>query len=105
VRNNTGTNIYSIYSRDYPDTTFRIAPKPVEEDLIKSHSERHLISRTSWESVFNSLPADTLSIFIFDAHLIDNTPWDTVKSKYLILKRYDLSYDDLVRMNWTVIYP
>jgi hypothetical protein len=48
---------------------------------------------------------DTLSVFIFDAQVLENTPWDTVKAKYIILKRYDLSLDDLNKLNWTITYP
>ena len=30
-------------------------------------------------------------IFIFDAHVLETTPWDTVKQNYMLLKRYELT--------------
>ncbi len=45
-------------------------------------------------------------VFVFDAQVLETTPpWDTVKAKYLVLKRYDLSLQDLESMNWTITYP
>ncbi len=49
--------------------------------------------------------SDTHSIYIFDAEVIENTPWETVVRDYLVLKRYDLSLSDLQRLNWQVTYP
>jgi len=44
-------------------------------------------------------------VFVFDANIVENTPWDTIRKNYLILKRYDLSYDDIVSLNWIITYP
>ncbi len=57
------------------------------------------------ESLFAEHYADTLNIYIFDAEVIENTPWETVVRDYLVLKRYDLSLSDLQRLNWQVTYP
>jgi len=46
-----------------------------------------------------------MMVYVFDAHVIETTAWDSVKANYLVLKRYDLSLDDLKRMNWTITYP
>jgi hypothetical protein len=46
-----------------------------------------------------------LSIYVFDAEVVENTPWEVVARDYLVLKRYDLTLDDLQRLNWTVTYP
>ena len=43
--------------------------------------------------------------FIYDACILETTPWDTIKAKYIVLKRYDLSLQDLQQMNWTITYP
>jgi len=48
---------------------------------------------------------DTVFVYVFDAELIENTPWDIVVKDYLVLKRYDLSLDDLRRLDWRVTYP
>jgi hypothetical protein len=43
--------------------------------------------------------------FFLDKEVVDTVPWDTIRSKYLILKRYDVSFDDMEKMNWTITYP
>ena len=48
---------------------------------------------------------DTLFLFIFDANVIERTPWDIVARDYLVLRRYDLTLEDLQRLNWQVTYP
>lgn len=59
----------------------------------------------TYEQLLNHPTQDTLMIFIFDAQIIESTPWDIVKANYLVLKRYDLSLEDLQEMNWTITYP
>jgi len=108
IKNNSQENIYYDFSYDYPDTSIdhyypRNDPNVY---LVKSNSEKKYTSRAKWEAVFGSeIPSDTLLLFIFDSYVLETIPWDTVRKKYLILKRYDLSYDDLERMNWTITYP
>lgn len=45
-----------------------------------------------WFSVF---PNDTLRIFFFDNELVNCTPWEEIVSGYRILRRYDLSVQDM----------
>ena len=47
----------------------------------------------------------TLFLFVFDANVIENTSWDIVARDYLVLRRYDLTLEDLRRLNWQVTYP
>jgi hypothetical protein len=62
-------------------------------------------SKKDWDKVFaEDLPSDTLSIFIFtDVVTPDN--WNIVQDNYEVAKRYDLSFQDLERLKWTVVYP
>jgi len=39
-----------------------------------------------------------------DANTLETTSWDTIKLNYKVLKRYDLSFQDLEKMNWTITY-
>ncbi len=58
------------------------------------------------ENLFNREGSSgILNIYIFDAEVIENTPWETVVRDYLVLKRYDLSLSDLQRLDWLVTYP
>lgn len=105
IVNNSTLTIYFSDSFSYPDTSitelnpfkspevYRIRPGATDSDPI----------RGSWEAVFETL--DTLMIFIFDERTLNKVPWDTVRKNYMILKRYDLSLEDLVRLDWRVTYP
>ena len=57
------------------------------------------------EVVFNSLPADTLSIYIFSKDTLDRYDWAVIQSEYKVLQRYDISYDDFVRFHGQFYYP
>jgi len=46
-----------------------------------------------------------INLYIFDATVVENTPWETVAKDYLVLKRYELSLADLQRLDWQVTYP
>jgi len=48
---------------------------------------------------------DTISVYVFDAELIENIEWEVVARDYLVLKRYDLSWSDLKRLDWRITYP
>jgi hypothetical protein len=87
----------------YPDTTlsklepafFRVSP----------HTRNYIGNGDKWENVFPDLPKDTLSIYIFSKDTFNTYGWRKVQEGYKILKRYDLSLDDLKKLNWTVTYP
>lgn len=44
-------------------------------------------------------------LFIFDAGVIESTPWATVKQNRYFLNRYDLTPAQLDSCGWTVTYP
>lgn len=114
ISNNSDISIYVICDTHYPDTLyFGHFSSPISDPytykiLPKSISDRPLQNRDCWESVFNygvQIPSDTLMVYFFDAAVIENEEWNSVVHGYKILKRYDLSLDDLKRTNWAVTYP
>jgi hypothetical protein len=106
IKNNSDKDIYTYAQSNYPDTSISsYNPSFSKENyLVLAHSEKRLISR-SWEQDIIRGQSDTLMIFLYDAQVLDSILWDTVKTNYLVLKRYDLSLQDLESMNWTVTYP
>jgi len=48
---------------------------------------------------------DILCLFIFDAKVFHTYSWDEIKDGYKILKRYDLSREDIVRLNHLIVFP
>jgi hypothetical protein len=70
--------------------------------VVRPGFEQHY---KSWEKFFQNLPYDTLSVFIFHTDTLNKYTWGEVRSGYMILKRYDLSLEDLREMEFKIIYP
>ena len=106
--NNASKAVYSIYNLSYPDTTIS-DPNPVlagSYNKVEAGEIKTLSNRDCFEDVFKHLIlSDTIMVFVFDATDVESTSWDTVKQNYLILKRYDLSLQDLKNRNFTITYP
>jgi hypothetical protein len=107
VINKSNMTIYAEYTMSPIDTLLQYRQSPFNHSPDKATPNRTIsLGRGgSWENAFNEVANQKLRIFIFDASIVDNTPWDTIKKNYMILKRYDLSLDDLDNMNWTITYP
>lgn len=100
VQNNTNDTIWCYASYSYPDTSLT-EDKPLLQ-MMEPMSYTKLESKEEWEDV---LSKDTICIFILSNDTVDKYSWEEIRSHYNILKRYDLSLDDLKQMNYTIIYP
>ncbi|MGV8091904.1 MAG: hypothetical protein AB2L24_08580 [Mangrovibacterium sp.] len=103
ILNNSNEALNFLVSYNYPDTII-----PDTYDKVKSlnpNDKTPYDSKKKWEEVFYELPADTLSIFIFSRNTIINQEWEKILENYMVLKRYDLSIEDLEEQNWVVAYP
>jgi hypothetical protein len=78
--------------------------KPIKQ-IVKKNQTTFFDHNLKWEDYISSLPADTLSIFFIDAKIFSNSSWQTIRDKYLILKRYDLSAEQIKNLNYTINYP
>ena len=103
VKNNMNRPFNFLVSYQYPDTLI-----PDNYNDIKSlypNGETRYDRKEKWENIFNELPADTLSIYFIDRDTLKNFEWDIIRRDYMISKRYDLSLQDLERLNYTISYP
>jgi hypothetical protein len=111
IKNNSDTSIYYTYSTLYPDTAVDTSvyipsgSTRTPSEVINPGQTYAVFAIISLQGYFATIPSDTLEIFIYDAKLVQTTPWDSVAAKYLVLKRYDLSLQDLEKMNGIVTYP
>ena len=106
--NNSDSSIYVISSDFYKDTAYVYVNYYPGNDPNQFKIEPHetkipIMPIGSWERIYEE--EDTIAFYVFDAQILETIPWDTIKSKYLVLKRYDLTFADLVRQNWTITYP
>jgi len=87
----------------YPDS-LPATDKHIVHD-IKTNTEYYYDSSLKWDVIYSSLPHDTMSVFIFHSDTLKKYTWEDVRNGYKILKRYDLSLEDLKQMNWKITYP
>jgi len=102
IQNNSQDTIQFYGSYTYPDTMIDVIKPRLKMVYPSKYSS--LDSDKDWDEVLVA-PKDTLSIFIFSKDTVDKYNWEKIRSDYNILKRYDLSLNDLQRMNWTITYP
>ena len=94
---------YAKYgANEYPDTCL---PNQKPSLLFVGKNDYNFLDASfEWEEIINDLPADTLTIFYFMADSINILSWDKIRTKYIIIKRDDLSISDLKLKNWTLTF-
>lgn len=109
--NRSSIPLYVEASFGYPDTfAFEFGELRANAAINKVNSGELNTSalglRGSYEyRMENYVLSKKVMVYVFDAAVIESTPLDTIRAKYLVLKRYDLSLDDLRARNWTIEYP
>ena len=111
--NGSSDTLYVSFAFGYPDTlaygrdanpisdpnSNKVLPNAKNTTALQLHG-------SYWETKFyNRSPSDKLMVFVFEASVLENTPWETVINDYMVLERYDLTLQDLIDMNWTLTYP
>ncbi|HEX4887690.1 MAG TPA: hypothetical protein VFV37_06545 [Luteibaculaceae bacterium] len=88
----------------HPDTTMP-NNEPFKRE-IEVQNKEILVSSPSIASLFKqTLSNKYLSVYIFNADSLDELGWEGIRDKNMVLKRYDLSLDDLKRSDFTITYP
>lgn len=109
IKNDAGFNIgyYAavggLYGNFYPDslpTTDSLVIKKMEPDTKKIL----LHKQSTWKRYFKNLPYQKLSVFIFNSDTLEAYSWDEVRDEYKILKRYDLSLDDIRNLDYIITF-
>jgi hypothetical protein len=114
IVNNSSQAIYVQGETHYPDTLYfgHYSGLTSNPEIFKvqsnSSSNEPLQRRDCYEDIFNygvEIPSGILMVYIFDAEVLESTPWSTVVNDYMVLKRFDLSLQNLKDSNWTITYP
>jgi hypothetical protein len=103
IINKSDSSIYYAFSYSYPDTSLT----GIDFVPYSGGNQTHKIfahdGKNEVRDVFN-LEQTTL-VFIFEAHSIETIPWDSIVKHYTVLKRYQLTINDMGKMNWIITYP
>ena len=104
--NNTSNNpIYVTWTTD--DTTLSVVVNPIfnpQTDKVEAHTIQNGYYQDASKGLFDG-KTQKLSVFIFDAKVLESTPWDTIQAKNMVLKRYDFTLSELEKTQWLVTYP
>lgn len=106
IENNSEMPISTLLGYEYPDTS--IPDITGSEYRLKSASPSDKIGhdfRMTWKEVFEQLPHDTLSVFIFHRDTLERYNWEQIRTNYKLLDRIEISREDLERMNNTISFP
>lgn len=107
IRNNSGSSVYFYIPNvnfQYPDTALPNI-RPNLKKVLPSDYYIEFLESPDENSYFDHLPANTLSVYFFDASVFENLPWDSIKANYNVLIRMDLSVEDIQSSDLTVAYP
>jgi hypothetical protein len=107
--NNSNIPLYILGDSNYPDTLSFSSCGGFIKDLkvnAQSSSNYPLERRSCYESLFGyEIKSNILMVYVFNADTVDNNSWSYIIDNYKVLYRYELTLEDLQRMNWTVTYP
>ena len=92
-----------IRAHNYPDTILPTSIPPMVP--IEAGKRFYQYSSISWEKTFLEFPSDTLSLYVFHPDTLDKYEWSVIREQYKVLKRYDLSIQDLQNSDFIISYP
>jgi hypothetical protein len=104
--NNTDIDVY-IKGVTIHDTSgfASLFPNPITDDTynVKPHTKNKtgLMRRSCIESNI----VNFYRVYIFDANVLATVSWSTIAKNHIVLQRYDLTKEDLQRLDWEITYP
>lgn len=119
------TDFALFFPKEY-DSVYCFVPdsrEPWKQDttIFFSRDKLELINLYNWDNntnrgvivlgwgsldvIFTYMKCDTVSVFLFDRHVVDTYSWDEVVQKYYVLQRYDFSKEDLEKLGCQIPYP
>ena len=102
LQNKSNKTIYYGLSSSYPDSSLtKIDDHPGNNGSI-AYKVR-ISDETTLPAAFFAFNS-TMQLFIFDADVIEKTPWDSIVKYNLILKRYQYTESDMQKCGWTITF-
>ncbi len=107
IENNSNLDIYVSSSDEYHDSNYvyvNYNPKNDPGNLkISANSSKNFdFIVGAWDRYATN--GDTVAFYFFDAKLIENGNWDSIRINYDVLTRMDFTYSDLKNQNWKIVF-
>jgi len=93
--------VYAIYI--LPDTALSVQ-KPDNLKTIPAGELKDIYDFEVGDNKFKRLKNERITIFVLSTDVVNSLPWDTIRDKYIVLKRYEITENDLV-VDGAVFYP
>ena len=109
--NNANHTINVTIEFDYPDTTLQKGRECLDciADIDANTSFKHFYfpnGRYNWSiKIADRNIHNTLTVFVIHKDTLDKYTFEQIQKDYNILKRYELTVDELEAQNWTITYP
>ena len=109
IVNNSNQIIVHYDELKFPNDTalstiaFQQTPGNTASRLIYPHD--HVTEKAAFKRILNRNRDRAFMLYLFSRDTIEQVPWDRIVDEYLVLRRYDLTLEDLEAMNWVVEYP
>lgn len=109
--NNTNNHLYVSLSGEYPNNEAyknEVNPllDPPNSKIEALEKNNHVLSgKNCYEVTYRDyIKSGIMMVYVFDGSTLEAKGWDYIKANNLVLKRYDLTLEDLENMNWTIMY-
>lgn len=73
--------------------------------VFPGDSNSYMITNTTYEQIIRSEPKKVFRVYIFNSDTIEKYTWERVKKENMVLKRYDLTLEELKKKKYRIVYP
>ena len=105
--NNSPKEVY-IHGGWYPDTLGfnKLFPNPYKQpNLYKvTSNEKNTLGLGRRDCLESSVTQGIMTVYVFDAEVLETIPWDSVGKYYMVLKTIRPTIDEMQSNNWTIYY-
>ena len=105
-QNNSNQTVIISFQFNYPDTAIDVFnPLRAESSNTILPGQTRFDAGCCWKYNFNNNDSGVVMFFFHNLQTLKTTPWDSIRKNYTVLKRYDLTYKELINMNYFIPYP
>ncbi len=108
INNSDSEIVYYFQLKTINDTSlatisFPLIPENTESVIIQPQD--NVVLREGFKRILKADSSKVLMIYLFSRDTIKQVSWERIRDEYLVLRRYDLTLEDLEALNWTIEYP
>ncbi|MFD2823941.1 hypothetical protein ACFS5M_09685 [Lacinutrix iliipiscaria] len=106
--NDSSIDVYFYNSEDFTIGHFSDTILPMEKPLglqsIIANGSSGKYVDPNWNQIYSELPEGKFSVYVFSSEIVDSSPWNEIRANNLVLKRIDLTFEELEDSDYTFTY-